>query len=160
MNKIKKQSHIDLAKEILSKHQMCILLNYKGLSAEDFVKLRSSLKDSGSNIKIIKNTLLKRAVAGTDFSYMDNYFCDQIAISYSNDSVALSGVVSKFSKENNNIKIKAACFNGKIADIEFVRELASLGSLEEVRAKFIGILRAPGSQIVRLLVARGEKLQV
>jgi large subunit ribosomal protein L10 len=158
MNKDKKQSFVDLAKDILSKHQMCIVLNYKGLNAENFVKLRSSLKDTGSNIKIIKNTLLRRAVAGTDFSYLDSHFHDQIAISYSDDSVALSSVISKFSRENSSIKIETVCFGGKAMEVAFVEELASLGSLEEIRAKFIGILRAPGSQFVRLLVAYEEKL--
>ncbi|MDR2778449.1 MAG: 50S ribosomal protein L10 [Rickettsiales bacterium] len=159
MNRNKKQSSIDLTRDILSKHQMCILLNYKGLNAEDFVKLRSSLKDAGANVKIIKNTLMRRAVAGTDFSHLSDHFHDQIAISYANDFTALSGIISKFSRENGHIKIETAYFAGKVADVSFVEELASLGSLEDVRAKFIGVLRAPGSQLARLLVAYGEKLQ-
>jgi large subunit ribosomal protein L10 len=159
MNRDKKQESIDLAKDILSGNEMCILLNYKGLRAGDFVVLRSRLRDSGANVKVIKNTLMKRAVDGTNFSPMTGYFHDQIAISYSNDPVSLSNAIVTFAKENENLKIQAASFNGKITDIGFVEELASLGSINDVRSRFIGVLRAPSSQLVRLLRAYGEKLQ-
>ncbi|MDR1494972.1 MAG: 50S ribosomal protein L10 [Rickettsiales bacterium] len=159
MNREKKQESVELAKGILSGNEMCILLNYKGLSAGEFVRLRTSLKDGGSNIRVIKNTLLRRAVNGTGFSYLADYFYDQVAISYSNDALALSNAVSRFSKENENLKIQVVAFNGKMADVKFVEELASLGSMNDVRSRFIRVLRAPGSHLVRLLVAREEKLQ-
>jgi large subunit ribosomal protein L10 len=159
MNRVAKQRSIDLARSIFSDYEMCILLNYKGLNAGDFGILRTSLKDSGANVRIIKNTLMKRAVDGTSFSYMMDYFHDQVAISYSKDPVSLSNIIFKFAKENGNIRVEAASFNGKIVDAKFIEELASLGSINDVRSRFIGVLRAPGSQLVRLLVAYEEKLR-
>ncbi|MDR3078435.1 MAG: 50S ribosomal protein L10 [Rickettsiales bacterium] len=159
MAKEKKQESVELAKGILSGNEMCIVLNYKGLSAGDFVNLRSSLKDSGANVRVIKNTLLRRAVDGTGFSPMADYFRDQVAISYSNDAVALSGAISRFSRENEHLKIKMASFNGEIVDVRFVEELASLGSMNDIRSRFIGVLRAPSAQLVRLLAAYEEKLR-
>lgn len=159
MNKTQKQSSINLAKDILSNNQMCIFLNYKGLDAGDFVKLRNELKDKEANIKIIKNTLFKKAIEGTDFSVLSDYFVDQIAVSYSKDPITLSNVVNGFAKDNENLKIKIASLDGKVVDIKTVEELASLGSLDDVRARFIGVLRAPGSQLARTLVAYKEKLE-
>ncbi len=159
MNKTQKQSSINLAKDILSNNQMCIFLNYKGLNAGDFVKLRNELKDKEANIKIIKNTLFKKAIEGTDFSVLSDYFVDQIAVSYSKDPITLSNVVNGFAKDNENLKIKIASLDGKVVDIKTVEELASLGSLDDVRARFIGVLRAPGSQLARTLVAYKEKLE-
>ena len=159
MNKTQKQSSINLAKDILSNNQMCIFLNYKGLNAGDFVKLRNELKDKEANIKIIKNTLFKKAIEGTDFSVLSDYFVDQIAVSYSKDPITLSNVVNGFAKDNENLKIKIASLDGKLVDIKTVEELASLGSLDDVRARFIGVLRAPGSQLARTLVAYKEKLE-
>ena len=159
MNRTQKQSSIELAKDILSNNQMCIFLNYKGLNAGDFVKLRNELKDREANINIIKNTLLKKAIEGTDFSPLNDYFVDQIAISYSRDPITLSNIINGFSKDNENLKIKVAFLDGKIVDLKTIEELASLGSFDDIRARFIGVLRAPGSQLVRTLVAYKEKLE-
>lgn len=159
MNKTQKQNFVVLAKNILSENKMCILLNYKGLNASDFVKLRNELKDKEANIKIIKNTLSKKAIENTELSALDNYFVDQIAISFSQDPISLSNVINKFSKDNENLKIQIASLDGKIVDISTIEDLASLGSLDDVRARFIGVLRAPGSQLARVLVAYKEKLE-
>lgn len=159
MNKTQKQDFVVLAKNILSENKMCILLNYKGLNAGDFVKLRNELKDKEANIKIIKNTLSKKAIENTELSALDSYFIDQIAISFSQDPISLSNVINKFSKDNENLKIQIASLDGKVVDISTIEELASLGSLDDVRARFIGVLRAPGSQLARVLVAYKEKLE-
>lgn len=158
-NKIQKQTSIDLAKDILTNNQMFILINYKGLNAGDVVALRNELKDRDANMKVIKNTLFKRAIKDTEFAYLDNYFNDQIAVSFSKDPIALANVINKFAKNNENLKIQVASLDGKQIDIRTVEELASLGSLDDVRAKFIGILKAPGSQLARVLDAYREKLE-
>ncbi len=158
-NKIQKQTSIDLAKDILTNNQMFILVNYKGLNAGDVVSLRNELKDRDANIKVIKNTLFKRAIKDTEFAYLDNYFNDQIAVSFSKDPIALANVINKFAKNNENLKIQVASLDGKQIDIRTIEELASLGSLDDVRAKFIGVLKAPGSQLARVLDAYREKLE-
>ncbi|MDR1425525.1 MAG: 50S ribosomal protein L10 [Rickettsiales bacterium] len=157
MNRTKKQESVNLARDILSGNEMCILLNYKGLSAGDFIALRTSLKENGANVRVFKNTFVKRAIDGTNFSPMTEFFHDQMAISYSKDPISLSSSIVRFARENENLRIQAASFNGEITDIKFVEELALLGSINDVRARFIGVLKAPCSQLVRLFVAYGEK---
>ena len=88
---------------------------------------------------------------------MDN-FKDQIAISYAKDPVALSNALVSFSKENETFDIKIGFMDGKILELNTIKNLASLGSMDQVRAKFIGLLKAPGSQLARVLNAYQEKL--
>lgn len=159
MNKIQKQDSIELAKSILSDNQMFILFDYKGLNAGDVVKLRNGLKDKNANMKILKNTLFKKAIDNTDFAFLKDYFHDQIAVSYSKDPIALANVVYNFAKENDKVVIKVASLDGKEISADVVKELASLGSIDDVRARFIGVLKAPGSQLARVLAAYKEKLE-
>lgn len=159
MNKVQKQSSIELAKSILSDNQMFVLFDYKGLNATDVVRLRNELKDKNANMKVLKNTLFKKAIEGTDFEFLNEYFHNQIAVSYSNDPIALSNVIFNFAKDNDRVEIKIASLDGKAIDNAKIKDLASLGSLDDVRARFIGMLRAPGSQLVRVLAAYKEKLE-
>lgn len=159
MNKTQKQSSIELAKSILNDNQMFVLFDYKGLNATDVVKLRNELKDKKANMKVLKNTLFKKAIENTEFEFLNEYFNNQIAVSYSSDPIALSNVIFNFAKSNNNVDIKIASLDGKAVDIKTIEELASLGSLDDVRARFIGVLRAPGSQLARVLTAYKEKLE-
>lgn len=159
MNKTQKQSSIELAKSILNDNQMFVLFDYKGLNATDVVKLRNELKDKKANMKVLKNTLFKKAIENTEFEFLNEYFNNQIAVSYSSDPIALSNVIFNFAKNNDNVDIKIASLDGKAVDIKTIEELASLGSLDDVRARFIGVLRAPGSQLARVLTAYKEKLE-
>lgn len=159
MNKTQKQSSIELAKSILNDNQMFVLFDYKGLNATDVVKLRNELKDKKANMKVLKNTLFKKAIENTEFEFLNEYFNNQIAVSYSSDPIALSNVIFNFAKNNDNVDIKIASLDGKAVDIKTIEELASLGSLDDVRSRFIGVLRAPGSQLARVLTAYKEKLE-
>lgn len=159
MNKTQKQSSIELAKSILNDNQMFVLFDYKGLNATDVVKLRNELKDKKANMKVLKNTLFKKAIENTEFEFLNEYFNNQIAVSYSSDPIALSNVIFNFAKNNDCVDIKIASLDGKAVNIKTIEELASLGSLDDVRARFIGVLRAPGSQLARVLTAYKEKLE-
>ena len=158
MKKEQKISSIDLAKEIFSNNYVAILLNYKKLDAKGMSSLRKTLKSKNSNLKILRNTLVKRAIADTEVKALMDNFKDQIAISYSNDPVSLSSALVNFAKENENIELKIGFMDGKVMELSTVKELSLLGSMEEVRAKFIGLLKAPGSQLARILNAYQTKL--
>ena len=158
MNKNEKVGLVSLAKDILNNNSICIILNYKGLNAEKVTALRRLLKSKKSNIKIIKNTLFKIALENSDFSGLNEYFTDQVAVAYAQDPIALSNVLVKFAQENEGVKISVGLLDGKIVPVSMLVELSKLGSLEEVRAKFIGVLSAPASQLVRTLDAYKNKL--
>ena len=159
MRKEQKVSSIDLAKSIFADNSVVILLNYKKLDAKGMYSLRRSLKSKNANLKILKNTLVKRAIADTDMKLLLDDFKDQIAISYSNDPVSLSNVLIKFAEDNEAVDVKIGFMDGKVMELSTIKNMSSLGSIDEVRAKFIGMLKAPGSQLARVLVAYQEKLE-
>ena len=159
MQKKIKEEKISLAKDIMSDNTFMVIVDYKGLNAKGMSAFRRTLKSKGANMKIFKNNLIKRAVNETkdEFKGLNDFFIGQTALSYSKDPVALSNILVNFSKENEAVKIKGGFFEGKIIDINMIENLAKLGSLEEVRAKFVGLLQAPASTLARLLKIASEK---
>lgn len=158
MKKEQKIQSIDLAKSIFADNSVVILLNYKKLNAKGMASLRRVLKSKNANLKILKNTLVKRAIADTGVKALINDFKDQLALSYSSDPVSLSNALIKFSEENAAVDIKIGFMDGAVMTLDTIKSLSSLGSMDEVRAKFIGMLKAPGSQLARVLKAYEEKL--
>lgn len=158
MKKEQKVSSIDLAKNIFAENSVVILLNYKKLNAKGMYLLRKSLKSKNANLKVLKNTLVKRAIADSEMKDLMGDFKDQIAVSYSNDPVSLSNVLINFAKDNENLEVKIGFMDGKVMDLATIKSMSALGSMEEVRAKFIGLLKAPGSQLARVLNAYQTKL--
>ena len=158
MKKEEKVSSIDLAKNIFADNSVVILLNYKKLNAKGMTSLRRSLKEKKANLKILKNTLVKIAIAESNLKTFEEDFKDQIAIAYSNDPVSLSNVLVNFAKSNEAVDVKIGFMDGKVLELEEIKSLSALGSMEEVRAKFIGLLKAPGSQLARVLSAYETKL--
>ena len=158
MKKEQKVSSIDLAKNIFADNSVVILLNYKKLNAKGMYLLRKSLKSKNANLKVLKNTLVKRAIADSEMKELVNDFKDQIAVSYSNDPVSLSNVLINFAKDNENVEVKIGFMDGKVMDLATIKSMSALGSMDEVRAKFIGLLKAPGSQLARVLNAYQTKL--
>lgn len=158
MKKEQKVSSIDLAKNIFADNSVVILLNYKKLNAKGMYLLRKSLKSKNANLKVLKNTLVKRAIADSEMKELMGDFKDQIAVSYSNDPVSLSNVLINFAKDNENLEVKIGFMDGKVMDLATIKSMSALGSMEEVRAKFIGLLKAPGSQLARVLNAYQTKL--
>lgn len=158
MKKEQKVSSIDLAKNIFAENSVVILLNYKKLNAKGMYLLRKSLKSKNANLKVLKNTLVKRAIADSEMKELMGDFKDQIAVSYSNDPVSLSNVLINFAKDNENVEVKIGFMDGKVMDLATIKSMSALGSMDEVRAKFIGLLKAPGSQLARVLNAYQTKL--
>lgn len=158
MKKEQKVSSIDLAKNIFTENSVVILLNYKKLNAKGMYLLRKSLKSKNANLKVLKNTLVKRAIADSEMKDLMGDFKDQIAVSYSNDPVSLSNVLINFAKDNENVEVKIGFMDGKVMDLATIKSMSALGSMDEVRAKFIGLLKAPGSQLARVLNAYQTKL--
>lgn len=158
MKKEQKVSSIDLAKNIFAENSVVILLNYKKLNAKGMYLLRKSLKSKNANLKVLKNTLVKRAITDSEMKELMGDFKDQIAVSYSNDPVSLSNVLINFAKDNENVEVKIGFMDGKVMDLATIKSMSALGSMDEVRAKFIGLLKAPGSQLARVLNAYQTKL--
>lgn len=109
-------------------------------------------------MKIAKNTLVKVAIKGTDLEILAPHLKGPTAILYSQDPVALAKAASDMAKQVENLKIKIGYFNKALVTENAIKDMAKLGSLEEVRAKFLGMLKATQSKFVRVLNAPEQGL--
>ncbi len=115
--------------------------------------MRVALKDKKCSMKIAKNTLVKVAIKGTELESISPHLNGPTAVLYSQDVIALSKVISDFSKEVEVLEIKIGYLNNELISEDKIRDLAKLGSLEEVRASFLGKLKGAQSNFVRILKA-------
>lgn len=153
-----KKELVQSLKDILSSNPFVVLIEYKGLTAKGITDFRNLLKSKNANLRVFKNTLSKIAVKDTVYDPLTEYFKDQVAISYSDDCVGLSSALMQFAKGNEAIKIKVGFLEDKVVDINTIKSLSALGSLEDVRSAFLRTLIAPASNLARLLEAPSSKL--
>ncbi|MDR2526392.1 MAG: 50S ribosomal protein L10 [Rickettsiales bacterium] len=151
-----KTKSINIANDIFSNNDVVIVMDYKGLNAKDIYSLRKLLKSKSANVKVLKNTLVKKAISDNGGSAADllSSFKDQVAIAYSNDIISLSNALVGFIKENEKAFIKAGFMNGSLLSLDRINEMSSLGSAEDVKSKFVGLLSAPASKLARVLKAK------
>ncbi len=153
MNKNQKSELVSSLKNQLINSAFVSIIHYRGMSDKQIYNMRVALKSKGCNMKIAKNTLIKVAVKGTDLETLTPHLNGPTAIVYSQDVVALSKILSDISKQVELLKIKIGYFNKSLITENTIRDMAKLGSLEEVRASFIGLLKGAQSNFVRILSA-------
>ena len=153
MNRDQKVELISSLKDKLSSSSFVAVIHYRGMSDKQLYDMRVALKAKGCGMKIAKNTLVKVAIKGTELEALTPHLSGPTAILYSEDMIALSKVISDFAKEVEVLKIKIGYLNKALISENTIRDLAKLGSLEEVRASFLGKLKGIQSNFVRILQA-------
>jgi large subunit ribosomal protein L10 len=146
-----------------------VVTHYKGLTVAEISDLRSRMRAAGASFRVTKNKLAQRAMDGTPFAILSPMFTGPTAIAFSKDPTAAPKIVAEFGKKNEKLQIVGGGLSGTILDAASVRALADLPSLDQLRAKLIGLLntpasrlvgllQAPGGQVARALAARAEQL--
>ena len=120
-------------------------------------KLRAKARENGVYLRVLKNTLVRRAVAGTQFEALADQMVGPLVYGVSADPVAAAKVLHQFAKEDNKIVIKAGSYNGKVLNAAEVAELASIPSREELLSKLLFVMQAPVSGMARVLAAVAEE---
>jgi large subunit ribosomal protein L10 len=121
-------------------------------------ELRSRLRKAGASFRVAKNRLAKRAVEGTPAVGISNLFTGQTGIAYSKDPVAAPKIVVAYAKENDKLKILGGVAVGSVLNPQGVKALAELPSLDQLRAKIIGLVQAPATRIAGVLQAPAGSL--
>ena len=153
MNREQKNSLVSSLKESLTNSEFVTVVHYRGMSDKQLYDLRVALKAKDCSIKIAKNTLVKIAVKDTNLEVLTPHLVGPTAIVYSNDPVALAKAVCDSAKEAKALEIKTGFLNNDLMDESAIKAMAKLGSLEEVRSSFIGILNGAQSKFVSVLQA-------
>jgi large subunit ribosomal protein L10 len=131
-----------------------ILVDYKGLNVPQVTELRRQLRTAKASYKVVKNTLARRALKGTSFEVLEQYFAGTTAVAYTKvDPVALAKTLTAFLKTAPSLTIKAAVVQGRPVKPAEVTELASLPGRPELYARLLGTMQAPMVQLVTVLSA-------
>jgi large subunit ribosomal protein L10 len=154
-----KQSIVAEVNAVAAKATAAIAAEYAGLSVAQMTNLRSRARDAGVYVKVVKNTLARRAVAGTDFECLVEKLAGPLVLVFSaDDPGAGARIVRDFAKENQKLVPVAIAIGGQLRGPADLPAVASLPTLPEARAQLLGTLLAPASQLVRTLAEPAAQL--
>ena len=137
--------------------QTIVLAEYRGVEVGDLTKLRAKARQSGVYLRVLKNTLVRRAVADTAFAPLAEQMSGPLIYGISADPVAAAKVMNDFAKANDKFALKAGAYGGKVLDKAGVQALASIPSREELLAKLLGVMQAPVSGFAGALAALAKQ---
>ena len=160
MDKAKKQVYIDQMTSQFDKSEAVIVTHYQGLTMDQLDDLRSRMREHGIQFKITKNRITKLALQKTRCKDLSDLFTGPTAVALSQDAITSAKILTKFSKENSNLKILGGIMGSDILDIAGVQNVATLPTLDEARAKIVGILRSPAQKIASILLAPASKIAI
>lgn len=146
----------DVAAQV-AKSQTLALAEYRGLTVESLNKLRVDARAKGVYLHVLKNTLARRAVAGTPFEVAREAMAGPLIYGFSEDAVAAAKVLADFAKTNDKLVIKAGVYAGKALDVDGVKALASIPSREVLISQVAGLLKSPIQRMAGVLAALAEK---
>ena len=158
MNKEQKKNYITDISAQFENSEAVLVTHYQGLTMSQLDELRSQMREHGIKFKITKNRITKLALEKTKCKDLSNLFSGATAVAFGNDGIMSARILSKFSKDNENLKLLGGFMGNELLDQAAVQNVANLPTLDEARAKIVGILATPPSKIVSILLARSEKM--
>ena len=153
MNRDQKKIFIKNIKTIVDDNSLVLVFHYRGMSMNEMTDLRVQSFNSGCNIKVTNNRLAKLALKETNKVDLSDFFDGPTAIAYSNDPVSLTKLLVEFAKNNNNLVVLGGIMDNEILSVEKIEILSKLPSLEEIRAKLVGLISTPAQKIASVLTA-------
>ncbi len=160
ISKEKKQVYIEEMTTSFNKSEAVIVTHYQGLTVKQLDELRKKMRDHGIQFKITKNRITKLALEKTRCKELSKFFIGPTAVALSSDAIISAKILTNYSKENSNLKILGGIMGDDILDVAGVQNVATLPSLEEARAKIVGILRSPAQKIASILLAPASKIAI
>ena len=158
MNKDQKKNYISEMETKFQNNEAVLVTHYQGLTMTQLDALRAEMREHGIKFHITKNRITKLALEKTKCKELSNLFTGPTAVAFSDDAIISARILSKFSKDNENLKLLGGIMGNEILDQAAVQNVANLPTLDEARAKIVGILATPASKFVSILLARSEKM--
>jgi len=157
LNRSEKEAVISEVTGLAAKAQTLVMAEYRGITVADMTKLRTTARSNGVALSVLKNTLARRAVAGSGFEVVSDQMTGPLIYGFSEDAVAAAKVVADFAKTNDKLVIRGGAYGGKVLDINGVKQLASIPTKEVLLAQLLGLMQSPISRTARVLAAIAEK---
>ena len=160
LNKEQKKQYITDMTAQFEKTEAVIVTHYQGLTMSQLDDLRAKMREHGIKFKITNNRITKLALEKTKCKDLSNLFTGPTAIALSEDAITTAKILTNFSKENENLKILGGIMGSDILDVAGVQNVATLPTLDEARAKIVGILSSPAQKIASILLAPASKIAI
>lgn len=158
MDRAAKRELVSTLSDVFSNTSVVVVAHYKGLTVADMQKLRTQMKQAGATVKVAKNRLARIALDGTDVASIQDLMKGPTLIAYSSDPVAAPKVAVDFAKGNEKLVILGGAMGQTVLDPDRVKSLATMPSLDELRAKIVGLVNAPATKIAQVVNAPAAKL--
>ena len=157
LNRSEKEAVVAEVTALAAEAQTLVMAEYRGITVADMTKLRVAARGAGVDLSVLKNTLARRAVAGSQFEVVGDQMTGPLIYGFSVDAVAAAKVVADFAKTNDKLVIRGGAFGGKALDVNGVKQLVSIPSKEVLLAQLLGLMQSPVSRTARVLAALAEK---
>jgi len=158
MDRAEKQDAIEALKRVFASSGTVVVTHYMGLTVAEMTDLRGRLRNEGAKLKVVKNTLVQKALDGSVGEAGDALFAGPVAIAYAPDAVSAAKVVTQYAKDNEKFTVIGGLMGQQVLDKASVTSLASLPSLDQLRGKIIGLIQAPATKVAGLLQAPAGQL--
>ncbi|EHG5976114.1 50S ribosomal protein L10 [Enterococcus faecalis] len=154
----KKETLVQAAAEKFESAASVVIVDYRGLTVEEVTNLRKQLRDAGVEMKVIKNSILSRAVKKVGLDGLDEVFTGPTAVAFSNDDVvAPAKIIDEFAKDAKALEIKGGVIEGKVSSVEQITALAKLPNREGLLSMLLSVLQAPVRNVAYAVKAVAEK---
>jgi len=158
VDRAQKEELVTSLSEVFKTTSVVVVAHYSGLTVAQMSKLRQQMKASGATVKVAKNRLAKIALEGSDVAHVGSLLKGPTIIAYSSDPVAAPKVAVDFAKANDKFVILGGAFGKTALNPDGIKALATMPSLDELRAKLIGLINAPATKVAQVVNAPAAKL--
>ena len=158
MDRSQKAESVASLNAVFNEAGVVVVTRNLGLSVAQSTNLRTKMRDAGATYKVAKNRLAKLALKDTQYQGLEEYLTGPVALAWSADPVAAAKAAVDFAKTNDKLEIVGGSMGSTVLNAEGVKALASMPSLDELRAKIVGLVNAPATKVVQLVNAPASKL--
>lgn len=158
MDRAQKQEAIETLKGVFNGAGAVVVTHYMGLTVAELTDLRGRLRQEGAQLQVVKNTLALKALDGSIGEAGDSLFKGPVAIAFAPDPVSAAKVATQYAKDNEKFSVIGGFMGLQVLDKSSVTALATLPSLDQLRAKIVGLLQAPATKIAGILQAPAGQL--
>ncbi len=157
MNREEKSELLNEMNSVISGSEAVVISHYRGLTVAEMGELRKKARELGAELRVTKNRITRLALKGTKFEALDELFKGPTIMAYSADPISACKLCVEFAKANEKFLVVGGALSSGTLSMAEIERLATIPSMDELRAKIIGLLQAPGAALARVTKAYSEK---